>query len=410
MGFSSILKRCIMPDSCYSSYEDRLELVREINDSVFSKLVSTYQQIKAAGAPDAKIFTIGYPQIALPGGDCADNVHLDASEVNFSAQLISYLDSVIQAAAAKAGVGYIDVQKALNGHRLCEGDRYSVALNGLSAGNDSPRLLHGPFGNESFHPNYIGHQLLEAAVVVATANLSSAMPGPDPSAHPPAEEGLEILNAPKSGRGVNVTEYDSGISSDIIYKDSLGDVNINGASHSLPPTSNIQIELHSDPVLLGAFSTDSSGDLTAQIHIPDAVQPGFHRLDILVKDISGQDIDIYKTVYIAASPDDWDGNKLPDRNDICVGTAPSGQDLDHDSVDDSCDGYIGRTQAYPAEKQSPAAEPDVLAASTTKPTVPPAKTNQYKTASQNLRVPMFYIWGAGLAAAAFAVLAFATKD
>src|SRR5205807_445292 len=58
IGFSSILRRCLEPDTCYSTYEDRLELVREINNQLFPKLVTTYQKIKTSNAPDAKVFVI----------------------------------------------------------------------------------------------------------------------------------------------------------------------------------------------------------------------------------------------------------------------------------------------------------------------------------------------------------------
>jgi lysophospholipase L1-like esterase len=140
MGFADILKVCASPSisnsTCYSSYEDRLELVRQINNTVFPRLVQTYQQLRTAGPPDMRIYVVGYPQIAKPGGNCALNVHLNNDEIIFSQELINYLDMVTQKAAAKAGVYYVDTQDALNGHRLCEAKPGSIAMNGLTAGND----------------------------------------------------------------------------------------------------------------------------------------------------------------------------------------------------------------------------------------------------------------------------------
>ncbi|HXY17877.1 MAG TPA: SGNH/GDSL hydrolase family protein, partial [Candidatus Nitrosopolaris sp.] len=279
MGFSSILLACVEPGTCYNSYEDRLELVQQINNSVFPRLINTYQQIKNAGAPDARIYVIGYPQIAEPGGDCADNVHLDTDEVEFSAQIINYLDNVIQAAAARAGVTYVDTQHALDGHRLCEAaSKYEAAVNGLTAGNDRPRSISGPIADESYHPNFIGHELLEQAILQATNGLSEPMPPADPLAGLPAINGLDILNVPKNGRNVNTAEYDPTISDDVIYKDAADDLIINGADHALSPGTNLQAEIHSDAVALGNFTTSPDGNLFAKVSVPDDIADGYHIL------------------------------------------------------------------------------------------------------------------------------------
>ena len=73
----------------------------------------------------------------------------------------------------------------------------------------------------------------------------------DPSAGPPSLDSQVILNVPKSGRPVNTTEQDDSISDDVIYKDAVGDVSLDGQDHALAPSTNLNIELHSDPVQLG---------------------------------------------------------------------------------------------------------------------------------------------------------------
>lgn len=441
MGFSDIIKKCIAPGSCYGSYEDRLELVREINRSVFPKLVNTYQQIKTTGAPDARIYVVGYPQIAKPGGNCADNVHLDADEVTFSTQLISYLDNIVQAAAARAGVVYVDTQNSLDGHRLCESaSKYTAGVNGLSAGNDSPASLGGPFGNESYHPTALGHQLLEQAVMIATQGLTQPMPAANLNSAPPTETGLAILSTAQSGRVVNITEYDPSISDDVIYKGSLGNVSIDGLDHSLPPANVFQASLHSNPVALGSFTTDSAGNLSSQILIPSSVPTGYHTMHFYGSDLSDQAIDIYKTVYIAGSPNDLDGDGIPDNQDVCVGVTPDGQDLDQDGVDDACDGFI--SDPPPKQTQTPTATPagsTVLAASQTNNATPPSQVQTAEavdistpqvlatsttepsandspstpvaaTKHPHPRLSPIYLVGFGLAATTIIAMAFAAKD
>jgi lysophospholipase L1-like esterase len=347
IGFSDIFKKCAIPwniDTCYNSYEDRLEQVREIN-SKFSDLVNTYQKIKNSSTTDTRIYVIGYPQIAKVGGDCALNVHLNSEEIEFSQQLASYLDSVIEQAASKAGVAYVDTQNALNGHRFCETDPHSVAMNGLTVGNDTPGLLHGlipvPIGNESFHPNALGHQLLERAVLDATIGLTLPMPAPDPSAEPPTEFGLPILQAPPTGRPVNITSYDYALSDDVLLRGTTNTTSVSGTDYSLQPNTNYNVSLHSEPVNLGTYKTDSNGNLNASVQIPSNVPAGFHTLHIYGSNIADEPIDLYKTIYVAASLDDLDGNGVPNSNQPCLIFESSGQDYDQDGIDDICDGDIG---------------------------------------------------------------------
>ena len=337
------LKQCIWFKTCMETYEDRLEFINTVN-SDFNDIEKTYEKIKNAGPPDMRVYAIGYPQIAKPGGDCGLNVHLNSDEVLFASQAIDYLDSVVKAAAAKAGVFYVDAEDALYGHRLCEAKPGSVSVNGITAGNDI-----GPIGSESFHPNAFGHELMENRVLEATHNLKAVMPAPDTNAGIPNSGGLEILNAPHSGRPVNTTEFDQLISDDLAYRDVPFNISIDGARHALPANASLTAELHSSPTNLGTFSTNPGGNLSAQITIPSSVPAGYHSLHFYGVDLLGQPIDIYKDIFVAASADDLDGNGTPDEQQKCVGVDPSGQDYDQDGIDDACDGEIGLPPARPSE-------------------------------------------------------------
>jgi lysophospholipase L1-like esterase len=358
IGFSSIVRKCVVsPDACYNTYEDRLELVRQTNNKI-PTLVDTYTKIKNAAAPDTRIYVVGYPQIAKPGGDCGANVHLDAQEIDFSRMLVDYLDSVIKVAADKAGVKYVDVQDALYGHRLCEAGRGSLAMNGLTLGKDSPVNTFGPLGNESYHPNNMGHQLLENKLLAATHNLTDSMPTPNTFAVPPAENGLEILNATLSGRAINVASFDDSIADNLVYKQAWWNISVEGVKYALKPlASGFRAVLQSEPVGLGTFTTDSTGNLSAQVQVPSNVPAGFHTLHIYGTNVAGDPIDIYKLIYVASSQSDIDGDGVADSNQACVGISAIGQDYDQDGIDDACDGNIGEAPPPPPAPVIPDPEP-----------------------------------------------------
>lgn len=352
VGFASILRSCVSLlnlSTCYSTYEDRLELVRQVN-AQFPNFVSAYQVLKNASPPDTRIYVIGYPQIVKPSGDCDFNVQLNAEEVVFAQQFTDYLNSVIQQAAARVGVFYVDTQTAFNGHRLCEAQPGKFAVNGLTRGTDFPKFLggfiKGPFGNESYHPTPLGYRLLRDSVKAATNGLSTAMPSPNTLAAPPLETGLSILNVAHSGRTISSTSYDDNLSGDILPRGIASEIFVNGLENSLKPLTSYSLEIHSSPVVLGNYSTNSSGDLSAQITIPSTVPTGFHSLHVYGTNIAGEAIDIYKTIYVAANGDDYNGNGVSNNNDPCVFVDASGVDYDQDGVDDACDGIIA--EAPPA--------------------------------------------------------------
>ena len=331
IGFADKIIRCIDTDTCYSSYEDRLEIVNEVN-AQFYRLVDLYTQLKTAGDPRAKIYVIGYPQITYPDGNCAANVHLNHDELIFANQLVSYLNSVVKIAAANAGVAYIDVEDALTGHRLCETSSWDVAVNGLTAGNDIVNLpfVHGPIGNESFHPNALGQELLKAKILQQTRNFTLAMPAPNPALtiNDPSTD-LDFLQIPKSNRVVRIIQNKTGTNGGVMKIGETWVTQYSGLAPLIKARSTVHGWLNSEPVDLGTFTTDSSGSLTVQVTLPESVPPGFHTLHLYGKNTNDEDIDLYETVYVSSNT-----------GQTCMVVATSKQDTDKDNIDDACDPLI----------------------------------------------------------------------
>jgi len=345
VGFSDIMKACVAPQlgdqTCFDSYSERLSLIKSVT-ALYSTLQETYSSILVAD-PGVQLYVVGYPQVAAEG-DCALNVHLNPSEIQFSQQLIAYLDATIQHAADSVGARYVDIQNSLAGHRLCEAKTSDIAINGITAGNDGGPLGLKLIGSESFHPNTFGHQILAQKVMQATNNLKQAMPSADSSigavsiADPLAQALLQGYKT--DGSSTNAAIYDSDLPGFAI-RGSSTPLTVSGRQNNLQLGSAYTMTLHSDPITLGVVTSDENGDITSSVNIPASTPPGFHTLHVYGQNLAGEQIDIYKVIYVAASQDDYNGDGVSNAQDSCLVTALSGQDADQDGIDDACDPSIG---------------------------------------------------------------------
>lgn len=355
--FADIVSTCVAPNptapsTCYSSYKERAELINSIN-AEYSNLVETYTSIRN-NANGARVYVVGYPQIVKPNGDCGENVKLDPAETVFATQLIAYLDSVIAAAASTAGVQYVDTQHAFDGFRLCEAEKGVAAMNGATAGDDIGAGMFKIIGNESYHPTKLGHALLAKAIDEATQNLTLPMPNPRAFSQPTFSESTDMLQSvPKTSEPLNVIKYD-----DTVFTDSLlqrGDIKqaaAFGSGLQLQPGSTYTIVIHSEPRTLATGTVNSDGNVIASYTIPADMPAGLHTLHLYAKNMAGETIDVPHIVYVAASPDDYDGDGLPNAANMCLVFPLSGVDYDEDSIDDACDPDITQQPPHPAEPES----------------------------------------------------------
>lgn len=345
IGFADKIKRCLEPDTCFDTYEDRKELLNEIDNNLFT-IIATYKELLTNAHPSSRLYVIGYPKIIKPNGNCGNNVKLNNEEAIFADQLTEYLNEAIEAGTKRAGAFYVDVEDALVGHRLCETFSSRVAVNGITAGNDrlkiiGPLYTNGPIGNESFHPNELGHQLLAKAIKEKTDNLRSNMPQADPDALIPTHEGRLFLDKPKSGRELLYTNYDTKANNNVFYKSGFFNQIKKVSLPLLVPSSTVRFFLKSEPTNLGTFEVSEDGSLEASVVIPESVPHGWHTLHIYGEDLLGEPYDIEQVVYVAQSREDIDGDGVLNEDELCLYGEPSGVDDDKDGIDDACDGYVG---------------------------------------------------------------------
>lgn len=344
IGFGKIIARCMEPDTCYDSYEDRLELALLIGRK-FNVLTQMYQELKSK-SPASRIYVIGYPQIVSESGSCGLNVRLNQKEREFAVGLTHYLNAVIKAATENTGIQYVDIEDTLAGKELCSSEpQNTIAVNGITAGNDRFHVI----GAESFHPNQTAHSLLATAVMQLTNGLTLPMPAADTNIgapSPTSPQFTKLLNASRSGRELYDINYDDDLSNNIIYRGGFEQLVLD----QVMPRAVQKLVLHSDPIDLGTFESDEEGKIDATFNVSADTPVGFHTLHLIGPGPAGNTVDIQKVVYVAASPDDFDGDGVLNQDEKCGILEPLNEDYDQDGIDDACDPKITEP---PSEPETP---------------------------------------------------------
>ena len=293
----------------------------------FDRLVGLYKELKAA-SPGAKIYAIGYPQFITDAEPAACGLNagaIDLDERRMIVRATQYMNKVIEAAARKAGVKYVDISQALNGGKMCE--KHQIYMTGIV----------GLGKQESYHPNKFGHTMIFVEIAKQLNHESLLTYSKYPSA------GDESVNAPSSiyfdkdaPSSVNTTMLANS-------KPSKGsEQKVALAKNSLQPGSSARIEIRSKPVDLGSYTVLNDGSMKETITIPDNIPAGYHTLFIYGKSASGEDIKITQTLLVTSKDkEDLDDNGIKDANQPCGAfLKTSGKDEDLDGIDDACDPKI----------------------------------------------------------------------
>lgn len=351
VGFGNMLLRCISPitarkppganpNTCYETYEDRLEVEQLINRT-FSRWVQLYEQLKRS-SPLSRIYAIGYPQIVSPKSDCRLNVRLTSQELQFARDVTNYLNGAIAAAARAAGVQYVDISQSLAGHELCSGSRGELAVNGLTAGNDTLGIL----GQESYHPTASGHRLIEQAILTATHNLTSGMPAPPTTPVPPtANPDDPLLQAPKTGRPIrNIIPVVGMVNGQTTVGGSVR-LKISATAANLAPDSTYTVSVGGTAV--GSIRSDTHGNIDGALPLPAGSSGGIQEVAVGGSSQSDTPITVVETVYVHDSPTDYDGDGIANDRDSCPLVINSSVDEDKDGIDDACDPTVEAIHPLP---------------------------------------------------------------
>jgi hypothetical protein len=329
------------------------------------KLVDTYKKVKQA-SPESRVYVHGYPIfIKGTGGNCGNNVHLDFKETAMVEEGIKYTNAVVEASAREAGVFYVDVSNILSGVNLCsEAEDRNMAFNGATAGNDIDSTLAnvlslgiciprtGCLGNESFHPNALGHQRYKQTILSQTDNFQATIPDPQPTNFPIPNAlvfGTSTYNTVNSFNGNNPdTSIPIPDAKSFLGLTSTGKLSIN--QMGLFAGSTAIIEAHSTPQVIGSAVIPANGELSVEYSLPDNLEPGVHQIHIFGIDENGNKVDYYQNILIGGSPEDFDSDGVINTEDSCPILENSFIDLDSDGIDDACDLEVVVQEETPPEQ------------------------------------------------------------
>lgn len=370
-GFMDKLRACVGTDTCQwaNTPEGREKTALEVK-ALFNTLVDTYTALHDA-SPSSKIYAIGYPKVIDQDSQC-DPLHgllLNASEREFMNEGIAYINQVVAAAAAKAGIRYIDIQDSLGSQVLCGSLKPSV-MNGIRLGDDSSlsektnwlKLI----GNEGFHPQSSAHKLETTTIFASVSDLLtySHCPGqeiacPNLSTNAPDPSSYWL---PDGTTHDYASQRIAEFISDQADATNPREKTVNLTDYAFLPGSSVKAEIHSEPIGLGTFTSTTTGALNANIELPADLSEGFHTIYLYGTSYSGEDINLYQVIkYQLPDSDDREPTDVAvvqsESNDkitlSSIGAVqPAQQIVSNVSDTQSSTGTSSNGQARPSNTQS----------------------------------------------------------
>lgn len=305
-GLMTKLRECVAPGTCaWARPSNRAQVAEEIG-SLFEVLVHLYTNLNAT-SPSSRLFAINYPRIIDPQGLChpLTSLLLDQEERTFMEESIRYLNDVIKAAAKRAGVGFLDIEDAYEGRRICSGSQV-VAMNELRGGDDIAVLSSLPLlrivGSETFHPTPFGHQLSANVIIQKYGDLrqyaycsNGKLICPLTSITMPVASSYWVSDPPP-GRSQRQVDFLGAPPDNFTYRVSL-------PRHSFRPDSFVNVVLSSFEDVVAVLRTDQQGGVDGPLHLPDGVRPAFYTLHLLGQSYDGKLVDFYQGLAVGSVRD-----------------------------------------------------------------------------------------------------------
>ena len=328
VGFADILSYCAtnvdwLPasETCGYAYPGYLhDLLWDAIHSQYDYTVKLIHDVQRA-SPATSIYIIGYPSFVTSHLNiCSFNSGLlDRDELNLLNSAVSEMNLTLKQAALNTGVRFIDIEKALEGGRLCEGLEYVTGV--VGAYQADKRF------DQAFHPNAAGHNKIATVIEKAI--------GPDPN--------LQHYATP-----ITLEELEVGTPTypvTLVQEPTMSEESSMGMSlkASFRPGTVITVAEYSNAIDLGTFLSTSDGSLEASVRQPAAAKPGRHLLVVTGTSTSGKPVRYFQYITITSNKtSDKGGDGAEGNENSC---SPFKQILfGRTTDDDTCE--VGGTDSF----------------------------------------------------------------
>lgn len=299
VGFSEILKYCagdvIESWLNYTCEYAKDGILREVlNDSIDSQYEPIREFIRKVQrvSPSTKIYYVGYPSfIAGKDGSCAlNNGSLDDDEREMINESIHRLNTVIYQAVSSMNIEYIDIEKSLEGGRLCEGSKYMTGLWDVGITNISNLNIL----QQAFHPNAKGHSKI-------AESISNKVKGVNQTYSPTQPTVVAIKPGIPTSRAK-------------IVKDDTFPEGESLVIHLSPGTttglSEYYVTAFSQRTELGAHKSNMDGSVDLKVSLPESLSRGIHVILLDIVNSNGGAERLYQYINIVKKDDSLTGSDL----------------------------------------------------------------------------------------------------
>lgn len=217
------------------------------------------EKTKDSNGEYTPIFILGYPNIfPLEDAFCTAGAVFNSNERASMRSFHDALENVIQQSAANAGVHFVSVTKKFDGHEICgKDDDWITSVFRFSQESGHPNEK-GQLAYASALRDYIGGQKIPPNPAPTQKMMQTARSDATPAPIPPSIDDLSI-NPVQSLSCDNANRYAPGMQ-----------IHINGGGFNTDTT--VKAEIRADfggyVANLGSFTTNSQGDLDANVTIP----------------------------------------------------------------------------------------------------------------------------------------------
>lgn len=325
VGLIAKLKACLGIGTCEWAVPGlkRFAAYREIVD-FYDVLISTFSTVRRYYTEGA-VVALGYPHVinkdAPSACDPLTSFLINQDERLFMHRAVTLLNDVIESAALRSGVRYIDIEGAFGENRLC--DQGQRAMNALRVGDDIAPINFledlKVIGAESYHPTPYGHQMVAKKITDELSWSDARAPvSSQTKVKPPPDEYWQSQASPHDSPRLVAVE---GLARVSLQNRRL---DIETPSRMFLPNTTVRVELHSEPLTIGEVLSTDSGSLLFTGDLPSGVVEGFHSLHFYGALASGGDGDVYMPLFIPAIVDGTGGGPSPQTDGSLVKNSSTG--------------------------------------------------------------------------------------